>query len=230
MATRQQLATEILRKVDDPSYEDSVNDFLNNGLQDVAGYNDPATGFEILLPALETSAQVTTDADTTKNYVNMPADFHKNLYHVDAPCVFLPISIFPNFQDLKDYYTNYFDPLEWRKVGPLESVAVSNGKLYYNKIPYTPLTLTLYYYKKITLMTKENDSPIELPEHLHRDLLVNYVCKEIYTEIEEGIEGPAVNTQKYTGFYIQAISKLYWWIGDEKSKKRPFRNRQVKDF
>ena len=225
MATREQLIKEIISKAGDSSYANEyLADLLNDGLRDVAAFSDPINGFEIFLSKLETSAVLTTS--TSLNYVDLPANYHKNLYRVDSAAENNDILIFPNFKALK----GYFDLSEWGDSGQVEAVTVAAGKLYYNKIPSTADSLTIHYYKQITLLTKETDIPFELPEHLHRELLVNYVCKELYSEIEDGVEGEAVNTKKYSSLYGQAIAKLYHWIGDEKSIKQPYRHRQVKTF
>ena len=71
--TKAELVTEIARKVQDTSYTSSIIlGFINDGLKDVAG--------QVLLPALRTSATVTTIANAAQ--VPMPDDYQRELYHL----------------------------------------------------------------------------------------------------------------------------------------------------
>ena len=71
--TKAELVTEIARKVQDMSYTSSIIlGFVNDGLKDVAG--------QVLLPALRTSATITTLANSAQ--VPMPDDYQRELYHL----------------------------------------------------------------------------------------------------------------------------------------------------
>ena len=44
--------------------------------------------------------------------------------------------------------------------------------------------------------------------HLQRDLLVNYTAWKIFELIEDGLEGPGVNTQRYQELFLKALRTL----------------------
>jgi len=73
-------------------------------------------------------------------------------------------------------------------------VALEGKTLYYNPIPDADETATIVFYKVPSLITKQEDIPSDIPEYLHRKLLVHGSAWIIYDQIEDGIDGPKLNT------------------------------------
>lgn len=227
MATQRELIEAIQRKLIDDSYTaERFVALINKALLDIASYKDPETGEEIFLPALETNSTVTTN--TLASCINLPSDYHKNLYAVtsaDSPKP--PITILANLQALAKRWRD-----NWNASGAIEEVAVAQNRLlWYQPIPPTPDTLTLFYYMNPPVLVNENQEPSCIPAHLQEDLIVSHVLKELFSEVEDGAEGAKkINTSYYENKFAFAMGKLYTFIKDEKSIKRPYRPRKVQFF
>jgi hypothetical protein len=87
-------------------------------------------------------------------------------------------------------------------------VAVVFQTLYYKPIPKAAETITLYYYKHPDAITLVSDPPEWIPPHLQKPLSLNYLVKEIFAQIEEGVDGNTPNTTKYTNLYNQGLMML----------------------
>jgi len=81
--------------------------------------------------------------------------------------------------------------------------------------PSSAKTLRLHYHKRPAILTGGTDTPAYLPTHLHRDLLVNFACKEIFTEIYG--DEPEGAGQKvialYEGRYARGVAELLRHLG-----------------
>lgn len=226
MPNAQQIIERVQRKVRDASYgPDEILEILNEGIQEIAGWKNsrPEMGLmgDILLPALETSDTVTTATDSAM--VALPDDFAKNLFHVSqvGPAINIYSSVAQLLAEWDGVLTNTGTAVE--------DVTVQGANLVYQPIPTTAIELTLRYHRKPDVLTLEDASGITnvpscLPEQLHYDLLVNYAAKEIYDEIEDGLDGQAVQTAKYTARYQQALNRLHKSI-THTSRQRLTRNR-----
>lgn len=233
--TASQLIWEVQRVIQDSKAypAEVVLGFLNQGLLDVASWDnlDPKLGIvgSILLPALEASGSVTTEPEIP--YVDLPSDYHKELYQVsfdDQPSI-------PNILSNMRVFLEEYDG-DLTNTGPIEDVTVVGSQLYFQPIPEEATELTLRYYAQPPLLvnydpseTETDDIPICLPLEFHRGLLVNYALKEIYDEIEDGIDGQKLNTARYEIKYQQALSKLYQTI-KHKSKQIPYVRRYAHFF
>jgi hypothetical protein len=49
-------------------------------------------------------------------------------------------------------------------------------------------------------------------------LLVHYACREIFSEIEDGMEGEKVNTDYHHTVFVAALSELDSYLGPQKRK------------
>lgn len=257
MATASELIANVRRLIQDDSYGDEIIlGFLNEGITEIAAWDndDPKLGLvgNILLPALETSAVVTTSL--TDPFVSLPANYGKNLYKVTFADQVSPIDILSNMRVMLEQWD---DALTHE--GPVEDVTVVGGRLYYQPIPTEATELTLWFYRLPTLLANfdpsgentgfmdsgdttfqgdddtgfidalSDDIPNCLPDHLHKSLLVSYAAKEIFNEIEDGIEGRKINTERYEGKYQQALTALYLGI-KHKSKQIPMVRRHAHFF
>ena len=121
------------------------------------------------------------------------------------------VTIMPKLESLIDKYPTM------EEVGDVESVALEGNILWFQKIPESPQTLAVVFYKTPDLLSANSDKPI-IPEHLQRSLLVHGAAWMIYDQIEDGIEGKKVNTinHHYHSFdesnKESGIVKLREWI------------------
>lgn len=190
----------VINTVQDPSVTpQQVKSKINAGIYDAAGT------ISVPLPDLEITTTVTTVANQA--WVSMPSTFHRDLDFCYSATQNERITILHSLQELRAKYP------DMTQSGSIWYVARSAGRLYYQGIPATEDTLTLQFYQYPTLLSKDSDEPDVFPKHLHERLFVNYACREFFKVIEDGIEGPKINTQYHHGEYQSAIADLETWIG-----------------
>lgn len=134
-------------------------------------------------------------------YVSMPSNFQRDLQFA-ASYNGAEIDIEDSFILFSETY-----PL-LNQVGSITSVIEKGNNFYYQGIPSTAENVTIHYYKYPTDMSADDDEPDGIPKHLQKSLLVNHACWKIYELIEDGLEGPGVNTQRYMGLFLQALKIL----------------------
>jgi hypothetical protein len=100
--------------------------------------------------------------------------------------------------------------------GDLVHFALEGDILWYQQIPTTATSLTLIYYAVPDTLTDGSDIPTDIPEVLHRDLIVNKSCEILFDLIEDGVNVQKVNTLECRGKYEVAVGKLQSWV----SKRR----------
>jgi len=177
----------------DESYDDAwMVERLNSGIQEIAAL--------FVIPGLSTSD--TVSALTTINNVAMPSDFHRDLYLATTETYPNGLILSPNLKDL-------IAQTDQEETGDVRQVAVEFQTLYYAPVPSEAAeTITLYYYKTPTAITLVSDLPAWIPVHLQRVLMVNYLAKEIFSQIEEGIDGQTPRTAMFSSLYAQALMLL----------------------
>lgn len=208
MPTYQQLIDKADLLVNDSSLTDSLGDFINQGVYEIAGgipslldgiENPLPNSLTPPLPNLFTIGTVTTSV--TLAYVNMPTNFHRDLQFV-ASSSGSEIDIAESFIDFVETY-----PL-LNKSGRITEVIEHGKKFYYQGIPTSSETVTLHYYRKPVDMEGTDDEPDGIPEHLHIPLLVNFAAWTAYKHIEDGLEGETPNTIKYKNLFLEAMRTL----------------------
>lgn len=188
-------------KIDDTSYTQAdVMKIANKGRLWIAS--------QVLLPALQTDGTVTTVADTA--YVALPTDYMRNLTQCYSTTNERWIKV---WEDLR-LFLRCFTKLD--QTGYVIGVSIRGDYLHYQYVPddddYDLETLKLWYYKHPTPFTVVGDKPTELHAALAEDLVAEWCIKEIFDEIEDGLEGQKVNTIYHTGKFNQhfsALKKLY---------------------
>jgi hypothetical protein len=199
--TFEELINEVTNIVQDTAWsEATIKSKLNNALIVVAtGVMLPGK-YQLSppLPDLYTS----TDIDTVAGVAtcNLPSDFNRDVIQVvNSNGDKIPIEVsFRKF--LSDY--------PGQESGSVFKVAVVGNKLVYRDVPATAETLTVHYYKNPSTLINYEDIPSCLPTLLHRPLLVGYACKEIFGQIEDGIEGQKINTGYWTQEFQQGLLDL----------------------
>ncbi|MCK5581919.1 MAG: hypothetical protein KAJ18_11680 [Candidatus Omnitrophica bacterium] len=182
-----------------------INAFINEGVQAVATGVILPGRFDLSppLPDLYTTDTVDTDANS---FVSLPADFNRDVVIVkDSNSNKIPIiSSFQNFLHLYKEET-----------GSVDKCSINGSILHYRGIPSSPETLTVNYYSTPATLIADDDIPTDIPLVLHRQLIVGYALKEIYNEIELGMEGRKVDMKNYEEIFNQGLVRLRQLIPED---------------
>lgn len=125
------------------------------------------------LPKLKTSGTLTTS--TTLPYVTLPTDYQKDVYQVYCGTEDRLAVISKSWAD---FVSRYSDD-NMLQAGNVYEVCVAGPRLYYQYIPASADTLTIYYYRMPTAMASDGDVPDGVPDTLQEILLTNYAAREI---------------------------------------------------
>ena len=166
------------------------------------------------LPWLQEESSVGIAADPAVNYISLPSDYDRELYLVHNNTTSRDCSIRSNVKTLERMYRG------WKPNGGITDVAVGKGnrELWFRPLPTQAQDLTLLYYRKPIVIEDVFDGDVELdgiPEHLSK-FAVDYVLWQLFTLVEDGIEGRPMNTEKYFSRYQLALAEF-----QEYCKKSP---------
>lgn len=199
--TFEELIDEVIAIIQDTAWtEPIIESKLNQALMVVAtGVMLP--GKHQLSPPLP-DLYTSDDIDTTAGVAicNLPSNFNRDVIQiVNANGEEIPI---------EKSFRKFLSDCPEQASGSVFMAAVSGSKLVYRNVPDTAETLTVHYYKLPATLTHDEDIPNCLPIALHRPLMVGYVCKEIFSQIEDGIEGQKVNTEYWAREFQQGLLDL----------------------
>ena len=189
----------IARKVQDSSYSDEdYIDLMNVCVGEIA--TEPG------LPALIKSADVVVPEGEYQ--VAVPDDYF-------AHPIFPYLKVYNLTSGIKSEVTTWKYLSEFlERFGDLEAdgdvshACVSGQTMYVQYRPRADQTLRLWY-TQMPPVIEDADSDISfIPKQLQVPLLVNYVCYQVYSEIEDGVEGRAPNMDRYFAKYQMALKQL----------------------
>jgi len=205
MPTAGELGAKLLRKVPDVSLDDAdAVQYINDALVMVAG--------TVKLPALETSDTVQTAVGLA--FASLPSDYQHGLYACNDVAAKLPVTVLGNRKLLLAEYPQFPN-----NAGQVQHVCAVPPLLFYQPIPAAASALELFYYGLPA--TKDSDEQItEIPPHLGM-ILVHGAAYLIYDDIEDGIDGPKVNTEAQYGHYARMLEQLDAWARNEGRSHRP---------
>lgn len=184
-----------------PTIVADIPDFINEAY---VGLSE-----EVEIPSLKTLTSVVTSISLA--YVNMPAGFSGKLLFVGDISARIDIAE-GGLEELLEE-----NPL-LDTSGSVTKVALEGNILYYQGIPATTTTLIILSYSTPTLLSDTFDSPLHLPAHIHRPLLVYKAAALGYNIIEDGIEGEKLMTLKYENLYqTQGLAKFREYLVKRKS-------------
>jgi len=172
---------------------------------------------KVLLPGLQTSDTVTTTS--AKSSVSLPGDYQRNLFWVGSQA---------QGRRIGTREGDYYNLLTFQEVVPITAGAIEAVCVFGEDLLYRGMaddTLTLKYYRKPEDISSTSLEPTELPAHLQRSLLVAYCAREMYAEIEDGIEGQKVNTDYWSRRLSEAIADLQSFV----AVNRPREPKQTRD-
>jgi len=213
-----ELVTEVQRIVYKSDYsgdadygQNEILALLNEGQKDISGGSDRQHGNARLapLPDLLTSSTVTL----TTSSVAMPATFQRGLLRVVIDGE--KLKKYDSLQKLLDKYEG--------ETGEPEGYCLKGRTLWILPAPPSSKTVTLYFHRfptamVITTSPAADTSPDGIPDHLQKRLLVNYVCREIYAEIEGGMDMAHPEQEKHNDLLQMALNDLDRLIGPEEGE------------
>lgn len=208
MPTFDILIERVTSLVDDSSLVDSYEDFINQGVSEIAGgmpslldgITNPIPN-SLTPPLTDLFTIGTVETSITDGFVDLPTNFHRGLQLI-ASSTGTEIDIAHSFIEFTETY-----PL-LNKTGRISEAISHGGKFYYQGIPTVSETVTLHYYRKPVDMVADDDTPDGIPEHLQIALLVNFAAWKAYELIEDGIEGEIPNTSKFKNSFLEALRTL----------------------
>jgi len=195
------LVNRIRNKIQDPSYtENELVPMINQGLGEIATM--------VALPAL---TNVTTVDCGDGPSVSLPDDFHANVHHAYNQTDDWHVQIYEMFTDFIEDFPGL------NNEGSVTYACAHGGKLYFQDAPGSdyPETILITYTKKPTLFDRNNDvtSIDYIPDEMQAPLLVNYACREVFDEIEDGLEGAKVNWNTHNKLFNEAFARLHAFLG-----------------
>jgi hypothetical protein len=196
------LTEEIMRKIQDPSLDHSrVRRMINRAIEESASVlTDP-------LSDCETRVNLTTFVG--RPYIDLPANFHRDLDFCFNVTRNDRVEVYRSLPYLSAVY-------DWENLdreGSVYGVARSGRLLYYQYIPTSPETLTIHYFRKPAVLEKSDDEPLEFPSFSHEPVIISRVLMELFSEIEDGIEGQKVNTLYHEKRWREALLEVELFMG-----------------
>ena len=205
-----ELVTAITDVVQDSDYTDAIiEDLINEAVLAVAtGVMIPGK-YQLSppLPDLYTAEDVLTVLGT--GYLSLPADYNRD--------VIMLVDSNGDTIRKKDSWRKFMMEHSAQAAGSVFGYSVNGNNLHYRDIPAAATTLTAHYYTNPETLSEDIDIPSCVPSVLHRKLIVGYVCREIFNQIEDGIEGKKINTAYYANEYTKGLVDLELVIGTDDS-------------
>ena len=198
--TSHTLADDVMLVVQDASFDyEKIVEYFNDCLMELAG--------EFLIPDLEKWDDIRTDLNV--DHIRMPADFMKNLRYCHSITNNREIKVYGSLSQMYRLFSVL------NLTGNVLGVCVTARNLYYQRIPSTVETLRINYYTFPERLLSRYDKPVCLPWHLAKMLLKAYACKEIFSILEDGMDGQQINTKTWEGRYRAAKEALDAFIGPQ---------------
>ena len=200
MITIREISEEVLGIIQDNNYnETDILRLCNHALTEISGI--------VLLSDLQ--AEDTVDTVAGFNFTALPSDFQRNLFYCYSEVNLRRVKVYADFRKVLAMAGVIDQP------GYVFGVAVRGSNLHYQRIPGTAETLQIHYYRNPTPLTSVDDLPSCLPVHLARPLLVNYCCRELFSLLEDGVDGKTPNTERHTNRFNENLGLLSIFIGPE---------------
>jgi hypothetical protein len=200
-----ELTSAIKGVVDDASFTDSeILELLNAGLLDIAGGGERVHGHAKIAPLPD--LLTVWDLEVSSYKTQMPSDYHRSVKGVFNGNTALTKH--------DSFVRMNRESLAFSRTGTPEEYIMQGNYLYCSPVP-TSATFRITGYKLPTVLVEDDDEPDCLPVHLQKRLLVNYAAKEIFSIIEQGLEGAMPGTAKHNNFYQSALTDLERFIGPE---------------
>lgn len=205
------LAEQVLDKVSSPELKESqVVRYINQGVLEIVA---KLARRRVYLPSLLTSAEVETV--TTADVCALPADYHVNLHGaIDLTTGRLvAVRPWPVLQRMRSP-----GPI---RHGAVSHVAVYGQQLRYWMVPDAPRRIAIQYHRLPVPLVATTDKPFEVPAELSTRLIVDYAAGEAWTNIEQDMGDPRVQTNDCRARVAEALDVLAMEIGPWPAEAAP---------
>ena len=189
----------ITRKIQDTSYsDDDIIEIINQGIGEIASVE--------VLPDLVTYDTVTVDEDD--DFADLPTDYYAKLFHAYNTTKKQKVVVHKKV-------TEFLEKFPDRTLsGNVTDIVVSGRQILVREIPTIDQILQVWYNKEPELIEDtSSDLPLYLPKYLQAPLFINYACRYIYSEIEDGTSKHNPNFIKYDRLYMEARAALRTYLG-----------------
>jgi len=105
----------------------------------------------------------------------------------------------------------------------VEAVAFAGTNLWYAPIPTTVKQFQFFYFGNPEPLETDRDEISLFPELIQRKICIHGACVQCFNVIEDGVEGPKLNTEYHKKEYEEGVLKLKEWNG----RRRPHRSSSV---
>lgn len=206
----EQMRKEVENIVDDPSFDsETIDGYINECIGMAAA--------EVNLPTLKGVGIITTNSSYSISIAEIAGSNFNGILRKAIRADGFELTIHASIERLMEVY-----PMLDR-VGSPTDCALEGTTLWYQGVPDDPMQLSLVFYKYPSLLSKNSDEPTDFPSHVHRKLFVNGTAWRMFDQIEDGLEGPKVNTAVHFSQSFKeteresGITKLREWL----AKRRP---------
>ncbi len=207
MPNLEQLRDAVLKTVQDPSLDtDEVDALINEAIQDVAD--------RVLLPALETSDDVDFVDEAA---ALLPDNYNHGLFSatIEGERVHIATTM--------KILTRRFPVPSQAAPGVYGKYVCARGNMLEVRPPLSG-TVNIHFYGTSALLALDADIPTCIPVGKQRKLLHAYVCRELFSDIEDGMEGATVNTDKFDRVYERTLVELNKQLKGGQSRPEPIRD------
>lgn len=198
--TFKEIQTAVQREIEDFSVEffTDIPSVINEVYATVCDEIDPG------LPNLESIETLGTDI--TKAFINHPDESSgkiTSIYNLDIKEKLTEVT--GGLDELRD------------KRGSLDGIGsikywLNKGtKIFYSQIPASSVDLEIIFYKNPLALSGDGDIPIEIPNHLHRMVLVHGTAFDLFSRIEQEGENEALETAKQLALFTNGSDKFRDW-------------------
>lgn len=171
----------------------------------------------VLLPVLETSADVDTEAGNP--YADLPVGFGHNLFH--ASTAMGPVIVFSSMALLLGKYPMFgSDDI----VGDIEHCCLSGEQVAIHPVPAEITTIKLFFHGWPPSLDEDASIDTYIPGDDHQDDIIhNWVLHRMHKKIEDGLEGPMTNTLYHEDRFFAAVKGFGGTITQGQSRPAPVR-------
>lgn len=203
-----QLAGAITGIIQDSSFDADITVLINEAVLKIATGDMIPGKYELTPPLPDLYTVGTVNTVLLNGICNLPSNFNRDVIQIlNSAREEIPIEASAR---------KFIHKNNEQNAGAVVRCAVQGKRLLYRDIPTVAETLTVHYYKTPGTLAADADEPTEIPIHLHRKLIIGYVCKEIFDQIEDGMEDPKTNTKHYETIYQKGLMELEMAIGTDK--------------
>lgn len=213
MATLEETRNRVKRIIQDSSYTDeTIDEFINEGYLRCASL--------VLLPELESTGSITLSSAAYS--VDIPAswDFNRNLFLCVNPTSNTSLQVFTSLALFNKTFPEFKLGIEY---GTPKACTISGNTLLYYPTPMENVDMQCAFYTNVSPLVNDADIPDSIPPFMQMPILAAYACKEIFSEIEDGIDGVLINFTKYTRKFEESIFELNDYLRAGQSRVKPAR-------